>query len=120
HISPRKGLTIGMRERMCKRQGIVNAGQGLLRVPQQPEGHSAIGSAGHTRILAYAERRPIVLVWRGACNGFLQMLAGRWQYPMEEPRNSKSIVRDASAHWVVGLLRQVQQSFSQLSRHMEL
>ena len=36
--TPRKRQTIGMRQLVRQRQGLVEAGQGLLRVPQQPEG----------------------------------------------------------------------------------
>ena len=68
-----------MRQLVRQRQGLVEAGQGLLRVPQQPEGPCGIGSAGHTRILAHAEHQRTVLVWRVAGDAFLQVLAGSRQ-----------------------------------------
>ena len=77
--TPRKRQTIGMRQLVRQRQGLVDVGQGLLRVPQQPEGHRGIDSAGNTRILAHAEHRRTALVWRVACDAFLQVLAGSRQ-----------------------------------------
>ena len=40
---PRKRQTIGMRQLVRQRQGLVEADQGLRRVPQQPEDHRGIG-----------------------------------------------------------------------------
>ena len=77
--------TIGMRQ-VCQRQGSWTACQGLLWVPQEPEGHAA-GSAANTRILANAEHRARGAVWRVACDAFLQVLAGSRQRAKEEPRS---------------------------------
>ncbi|HEY7491536.1 MAG TPA: hypothetical protein VIH59_10570 [Candidatus Tectomicrobia bacterium] len=45
---------------MCQRQGIVEADQGLLRVPQQPENSCSMDPAANTWILTNAEH------WRTA------------------------------------------------------
>ena len=71
--TPRKRQTKGMRQRVCQRQGLMEAGQGLRRVPQQPEGPRGIETAGNPRILAHAERRRTALVWRVAGDAFLQV-----------------------------------------------
>ena len=68
-----------MRQLVRQRQSLVEAGQGLLRVSQQREGHRGIDAAGNTRILAHAERRRTALVWRVAGDAVLQVLAGRGQ-----------------------------------------
>ncbi len=75
-------------------RAIVEAGQGLLRIPQHPEGPGGIDSAANTRIGAHAERRSTALVWRVACDGFLQVQASRRQRTKEEPRRPKGIVGD--------------------------
>src|SRR2546428_8201664 len=62
--TPPPRQTKGMRQLASQSQSIVEAYQGLIWVPQQPEGHCGIGSAGKTRILAHAEHRRTVLVWR--------------------------------------------------------
>ena len=118
--TPRKRQTKGMRQRVRQRQGLVEAGQGLLRVPQQPEGPSGIDSAGNTRILAHAEHRRTALVWRVACDAFLQVLAGSRQRAKAEPRRPKGIVGDDRERGVVGTLRQAQQRFPELSRRVQL
>ncbi len=97
----RRRQTKGMRQLVCQRQGIVEAGQGLLRVPQQPEGHSGIDSAGNTRIGAHAEHRGTALVWRVACDAFLQVHAGSRQRAKPEPRHPKGIVGDDRERGVV-------------------
>ena len=74
--TPRPRQTKGMRQLVRQRQGLLEASQGLLRVPEQPEGPCGIGSAGHTQILTYAEHQRTALVWRVACDAFLIVLAG--------------------------------------------
>ena len=106
HPTLRERQTIGMRQRVRQRQGLVEAGQGLLRVPQQPEGPSGIGSAGNTRIVANAGRRSTALVWRVAGDACLQVLAGSRQRAKAEPRHPEGIVGDDSERGVVGTLRQ--------------
>ena len=118
--TPRKRQTKGMRQLVRQRQGLVDAGQGLLRVPQQPEGQRGIDSAGHTRILAHAEHRRTALVWRVACDAFLQVLAGSRQRAKPEPRHPEGIVGDDRERGVVGTLRQAQQRFPELSRRVQL
>ena len=109
-----------MRQLVRQRQGLVEAGQGLLRVPQQPEGPRGIGSAGNTRIVAHAEHRRTALVWRVAGDAFLQVLAGSRQRAKAEPRHPKGIVGDDRERGVVGTLRQAQQRFPELSRRVQL
>ena len=70
-LRPRQ--TKGMRQRVRQRQGLVDMSQGLIRVPEQPEGPGGIGSAGNTRVLAHAEHWRTALVWRIACAAFLQV-----------------------------------------------
>src|SRR5438093_903949 len=98
--------------RQC--QGLVEAGQRLCRVPQQPEGQSGIDSAGNTRSVAHTEHWSTVLVWRVACNSFLQVLAGRRQGAKGEPCPPKSKVGDDIERGGVGTLRQVEQRFPEL------
>ena len=109
-----------MRQLVRQRQGLVEAGQGLLRVPQQPEGPRGIGSAANTRILAHAEYRRTALVWRVAGDAFLQVLAGSRQRAKVEPRHPEGIVGDDRERGVVGTLRQAQQRFPELSRRVQL
>ena len=52
----------------------MDMGQGLLRVPQQPEGQRGTDAAGNTRVLAHAEHQRTALVWRVACDAFLHVL----------------------------------------------
>src|SRR5438874_1379348 len=92
--TPRKRQTKGMRQLVRQRQGVVDARHGLVRIPQQPEGPSGIDSAGNTRIVAHTEHWSTVLVWRVACNSFLQVLAGRRQGAKGEPCPPKSKVGD--------------------------
>ena len=73
--APRQRQTKGMRQLVRQRQSLVEAGQGLLRVSQQREGHRGIDAAGNPRILAHAERRSTALVWRVAGDAVLQVLA---------------------------------------------
>ena len=109
-----------MRQLVRQRQGIVEVGQGLLRVPQQPEGRSGIEPAANTRILAHAEHRRTALVWRVACDAFLQVQAGSRQRAKPQPRYPKGIVGDDRKRGVVGTLRQAQQRFPDLSRGVQL
>jgi hypothetical protein len=51
-----------MRECVRQREGLVEAGQGLRRVSQQPEGLRSMDSAGNTRIMTHAEQRRTALV----------------------------------------------------------
>jgi hypothetical protein len=44
------GQVIGMRQRVGQRQALVETGQGLIWVPQRPEGLHGIVSAGYTRV----------------------------------------------------------------------
>src|SRR5262249_5284636 len=106
--------TKGMRQLLCQCQGLVEADQGLLRVSQQPQGPSGIDSAGNTRILTHAEYRCAALVWRVACDAFLQVLAGRPQRAKEAPCASKSSVGDDRERGGVGTLRQAQQRVAEL------
>jgi hypothetical protein len=62
----------------------------------------------------------MALVWRVACDTFLMVLAGSRQCTKEEPRPPESIVGDDRERRVVSLLRQAQQCFSKLSRHVQL
>jgi hypothetical protein len=118
--NPRIRQTKGMRQLVCQRQGIVDVCQGLLRVPQQPESPSGIGSAGNTRIVAYAEQRRTAQVWRVACDAFLQVLEGSRQRAKAAPRPPEGMVGDDSKRGVVGTLRQAQQGFAEFSRRVEL
>src|SRR4030095_14427326 len=104
--TPRICQTIGMRQRVCQRQGLVDVCQGLIRIPQQPEGQSGIDSADNPRILAHAERRSMALVWRVACDGFFQVLASNWQRAKVEPRRPEGIVGDDRERRIVDVLRQ--------------
>ena len=98
----------------------MEAGQGLRRVPQQPEGLRGIESAGHTRILTYAEHQRMALGWRVACDGFLQLVAGSRQRTKPQPRYPKGIVGDDHERGVVGLLGQAQQGFPNLTCPVQL
>jgi len=79
-----------------------------------------MASAAHTRILAHAEHRRPVLVWRVACDGFLQVQAGGRQRAKEEPRRPEGIVRDNRERGVFRTLRQAQQGFADLPRSVQL
>ena len=109
-----------MRQLVCQRQGLVETGQGLIRVPQQPEGQRGMGSAGNTRILAHAEHQSTALVWRVTCDAFLRVLAGSRQRAKPEPRHPKGIVGDDHECGVMGTLRQAQQRVPDLSRRVQL
>ena len=56
HPPPGIGQTAGMRQRVRQRQGLVDLGQRLRWIPQQPEGQCGMRAAGHPWILAQAER----------------------------------------------------------------
>src|SRR5215813_3008854 len=61
HHTPRIRQTQGMRQLLRHGQGILEAGPGLRRVPQQPESPRSLGSADHAQVLAHAEhQRPAV------------------------------------------------------------
>ena len=94
-----------MRQLVRQRQGIVEVSQGLLRVPQQPEGLSGMDSAGNTHVTAHTEYRSTALGWRVARDAFLQVRAGRGQRAKPEPCTSKGVVGDDRERGVVGMLR---------------
>src|SRR5919201_882280 len=98
-----------MRQLVRQRQSLVEAGQGVIRVPQQPEGPSGKGSADNLRIWAQAERRGPALVGRVAGDGCLQVLAGRRQRAKEEPRLPEGSVGEDRERGVMSLVRQAQQ-----------
>ena len=98
----------------------MEAGQSLVRVPQYPEGPSGISSAANTRILANTEYRSTVLVWCVACDGFLQVLAGNRQRAQAEPRRPEGRVGEDRECRIVGMSRQAQQRFPELSRCVQL
>jgi len=98
----------------------VEAGQGLLRVPQEPEGHRGNDAAGQTWILANAEYHQTALVWRVAGAAVLQVLAGGRQRAKPEQCIPKGIVGGDSERGVVGALRQAQQRCPELSRRAQL
>jgi hypothetical protein len=98
----------------------VEAGQGLIRVPQYPEGPSGKASATNTQIVAYAECRRTVLVCRVVCDAVLQVLAGRRQRAKPPPRYPKGIVGDDRERGVMATLRQAQEGFSEFSRRVQL
>jgi hypothetical protein len=77
-------------------------------------------SAGNTRILANAEHRSTALVWRIKRDAFFEMLAGRRQRAMPQPRQTEGPVGDDSERRVMGTLRQAQQRFPELSRGVQL
>ena len=77
-------------------------------------------SAANTRIVAHAEHQCTALVWRVACDGFLQVLAGSRQRAKAEPRRPEGIVGDDRERGVVGTLRQAQQGFADLPRRVQL
>ena len=109
-----------MRQLVRQGQGLVEAGQRLLRVAQQPEGPGGIDAAGDPRILAKTERRRTALVWRVEGDACLQVLAGCRQGAEAEPRHPKGIVRDDRERRVVGALRQAQQRLPDLTRRVVL
>src|SRR5215510_1851508 len=104
-----------MRQLMCQRYGIVAACQGLIRIPQDPEGPSGIDATGNARIMANTEHRRAVLVWRVECDPFLQVLEGSRQLTKVEPRRPEGMVGDDSECRVVGALCQVEQGFPELA-----
>jgi hypothetical protein len=75
-------------------------------------------STGHTQILAHAEHRRTLLVWRVAGDGFLQVLAGRRQGAKVELCQPKGMVGNGRERGVVGLLRQAQQGVPKLACHV--
>jgi hypothetical protein len=78
------------------------------------------GFGSHTQILAHAEHQFTALVWRVACDGFLQVQAGGRQRAKEEPRRPEGIVGDDRERGVFGTLRQAQQGFVDLPRFVQL
>jgi hypothetical protein len=54
------------------------------------------------------------------CDAFLQVLAGSRQRGKEEPRRPKGIVGNDSERRVMGMVRQAQQCFAELSGGVEL
>jgi hypothetical protein len=105
---------------VCQRQGRVEAGQGLRRIPQQPEGHSVKASAANTRIDAHAEHQRTALIGRVAGDAFLQVRAGSRQRAKPQPRRPKSIVGEDGERRVMSTLRQAQQSVPDLARGVQL
>src|SRR5262249_28163805 len=103
-----------------QRQGLVEAGQGLCRVPQHPEGQRSKGSADNIRIEAHVEHWRKVLVWRVACNGFLQMLASSRKRPEVELRPPGGRVGNDRECRGVGMLRQAQQLSPEFLRCTQL
>src|SRR6266446_3966963 len=104
-----------MRQLLRQRQGLVEAGQGLRRVPQQPERYRGIGLAGDTQIEARAEYQGTALVWRVAGDACLQVQAGSRQRAKEEPCCPQGIVGDDRERGVIGRLRQTQQGVPELA-----
>ena len=86
--------------------------------PSNQRVQRGIGSAANTRIEAHAEHRRTALVWRVAGDAFLQVLAGSRQRAKAEPRRPKGIVGEDRERGVVGMLRQAQQRFPELSRRV--
>ena len=84
------------------------------------EGPSGIGSAGDTRILAYAEHRRTALVWRVAGDA---TVARCWRAAGNVPRQNhhpKGIVGNDRERGIVGLVRQAQQGVPELARRVQL
>jgi hypothetical protein len=65
--------------------------------------------------LANAEHRCTALVWRVACDGFLEVLAGSRQGAKVELRIPEGIVGDDCERGGVSLLRQAQEGFPELA-----
>ena len=61
-----------------------------------------------------------MLVWRVACDAFLQVRAGSRQRAKAEPRPPEGIVGDDRGRGVVGMLRQAQQGFPKLACGVQL
>ena len=110
-----------MRQLVRQRQGLVEAGQGLLRVPQQPEGHSGMGSAANTRILE-PMRNTGARRWSGVERAMPSSRCRRaaGNAPKQKPRHPEGIVGDDRERGVIGTLRQAQQGFADLSRRVQL
>ena len=62
----------------------------------------------------------MALVWRAACDAFLQVQAGGRQRAKAEPRRPEGIVGHDRERGVVGTLRQAQQGFADLPRGVQL
>ena len=118
-ITPGSRQGIGMRQLMCQRQGRVDACQGLRRVPQQPEGPSDMTVAANNP-RSWAERRSMALVWRVACDAFLQVLASSLERAKVEPCLPEGIVGEVIEIGVVGALRQALQGFPELPCRVQL
>src|SRR5262245_55010340 len=97
-VTPRYRQTIGMRQRVCQRQGLEEAAQRLMWVSQQPESFSGIHSTVHAGIGPHTKYWSTVLVWRIAGDAGLQVLAGSRQYAKVEPRQPEGLVGDDSKH----------------------
>src|SRR5262249_29661342 len=110
----------GRPQSVRQRQGVVSACQGLRWVPQYPEGQRGKDSGANTRIDAHAEHQSTVLVWRVACDDFLQVQAGSRQCATVELCLPKSIVGEDSKRGIVVTLRKTQQRFPKLSCRVEL
>src|SRR5215475_9380741 len=98
--------TIGMRQLLYHRQGLVDMSHGLLWVSQYPEGLRGKSAAAHTWIEAHAEFWSTALIWRIACDGFFQALTGSRKRTKAAPRHPKDIGGDDRGCGVVGALRQ--------------
>ena len=91
-----------MRQLVRQRQGLVEADQGLRRVPQQPEGHRGIDSAGDTQIMDHGEYQRTVLVWPGAGDACFQVPTGGRQGTKPQPRTPQGIVGEDREGGVLG------------------
>ena len=76
----------------------MEAGHGLLRIPQKPEGYRGIEVAEPARPWR-------ICVWRGAGDACFQVLARRRKRAKVEPRRPEGIVGEKRERRVVGLLR---------------
>jgi hypothetical protein len=56
--------------------------------------------------MANAEQRGMVLIWRVACDAFLQVLAGSWQHTKAERRDPEGKMGDNRVRGDMVTLRQ--------------
>jgi hypothetical protein len=50
----RQGQTMGVQQRLAEGKCLLEAGQGLVRIAQYPQGKGGMGEAGHAEVLAEA------------------------------------------------------------------